>query len=492
VIEIDFVEVGPDLAPGERPNRTYDVVPHAEDLDADRASDPCAWRSLAPEQTMQRLGSGRVSFAWYTIEVTVPARIDGFDPTGATAVFECTVDDYAEVWVDGRLDRALGQAGGAVVGGFNVPNRVVLTRDARPGQSFRIAVFGMNGPISASPSNYIWLRNATVDFYGPDAAATAATVKAGVRRLDAELTDVLGEAPAAERIATGFEFTDGPLWSADGTLLFSSPNTNTVYRWSPPGRVDVFRSKSGYSGVDIARYHQPGANGLAFDPRGRLVICQHGNRRVIRVEPRGNVTVLADRFGGRRLNSPHDVVVTASGSVVFTDPPFGLPGGARDATRELEFGGLYVVQPGSGRLDLVCDELSGPDGLALSPDEDYLYVGNADREHAVVVRFPIERLPSGDLDVGEGEVFADLTNQPGREPVGGIDVDRAGRVFVCGPGGIWVFAPDGRRLGLVDLPEGAHDLTWGDADRGALYVTAETSVYRLQTATAGPTPPLQL
>ena len=166
--EIGFVEVGhPDdpLGPGIVPNRTYDVDPHAEAADYDDS----AWRTLAPEDTQLRLATGRVCFNWYRTTVTLPERLGGEPVAGRTVVFEVVVDDYAEVWVDGRLPLALGDVGGPVAAGFNAPNRVVLTRDARPGDTFVIAVFGINGPISASPHNYIWMRSATLDVCSPRA-----------------------------------------------------------------------------------------------------------------------------------------------------------------------------------------------------------------------------------------------------------------------------------------------------------------------------------
>jgi gluconolactonase len=387
-------------------------------------------------------------------------------------VFEVVVDDYAEVWVNGELPLALGDAGGQVVAGFNAPNRVVLTRDARPGERFLIAVFGINGPISASPRNYIWMRTATLDFHAPDRAAAAEPAHIEVRRLDPRLDAVVGEHGVAERVAGDFEFTEGPLWSPDGALLFSSPNTNVIYRLDPEaGRVTVFRSKSGYAGVDIGRYVQPGSNGLAFSPDGLLTICQHGNRRVLRVNPHGDTTVLADRYDGRRLNSPNDLVYGSDGTLYFTDPPFGLPDTFADPAKELGFSGVFAVRDGS--VGLITDELRGPNGIALSPDERHLYVGNWDPDHKVVMRYD---LSAG----GPGEVLCDLTGQPGDDAIDGIKVDPAGRLFVCGPGGIWVLSPDGEKLGLLELPEAPHNLAWGDADDRSLYVTALTSIYRLR------------
>jgi hypothetical protein len=294
--EIDFVALGgpgsaDPLGPGDVPNRTYDVLPHAEPA----GFDDSGWERLAPADTLRRLGNGRFSFAWYRLAVTIPERVGDLDPTGSTVVFEIVVDDYAEVWVDGPMPLALGASGGQVVSGFNAPNRVVLTRDARPGDRFQLAVLGINGPISSAPRNYIWIRSATLDFHarppGPE------HVELSVERDDARLDAVVPPDTVLERVAGGFEFTEGPLWSPDGALLFSSPNTNTIYRLDPQaGEVTVFRTKSGYAGVDIGRYHQPGSNGLALSPAGLLAICQHGNRRVIEVNPHGDVTVLADRF----------------------------------------------------------------------------------------------------------------------------------------------------------------------------------------------------
>jgi gluconolactonase len=475
VREIDFVEVGEDLGPSGPPNRTYDVVPHAQAPDFDDAD----WRVLSPPDTERRLGAGRVCFNWYRIAVTIPDQVGDFDPTGATVVFEVVVDDYAEVWVDGRLPLSLGDAGGRVVGGFNAPNRVVLTHDARPGDRFQIAVFGINGPISASPRNYIWLRNASLDFYAPGRARAAEPAELRVHRRDPRMDDVAG----LERVAGGFEFTEGPVWSPDGALLFSSPNTNVIYRLAPDTCVvSVFRPKSGYAGVDIGRFEQPGSNGLAFSPDGRLAICQHGNRRVLRVEPHGNVTVLADAFEGRRLNSPNDLVYRSDGTLYFTDPPFGLPDGFDDPAKELPFSGVYGVR--DGRIWLVSAELEGPNGIAFSPDERWLYVGNWDATRKVVVRYAID---AGGKRTGDGEVLCDLTGEPGDDAIDGIKVDAAGAIYVCGPGGIWVISPEGERLGLLQLPESPHNLAWGDADRRTLYVTALTSVYRMRVRVPGAT-----
>ena len=471
VVETDFVHVGADLGPTGPPSRTYDVVPHAQVAHFDDS----AWRRLEPDETLLRLGSGLVCFNWYRIAVTIPPRVGDFDPTGATVVFEVVIDDYAEVWVDGELPIVLGQSGGQVISGFNAPNRVVLTQDARPGQTFQIAVFGINGPISVSPRNYIWMRTATLDFYGADRARPTEPVQCEIERLDPSFDEVVPPGARMERVAGGFEFTEGPVWTQEGALLFSSPNTNVIYRWSPIGTVEVFRSKSGYSGVDVGRYHQPGSNGLTFDPEGRLAICQHGNRRVIRVEPHGNVTVLADRYDGKRLNSPNDLVYRSDGTLFFTDPPFGLPQLFEDPKKELSISGVYAVrQP--GEVVLLTDELQGPNGLAFSPDERFLYVGNWDPERKVLMRYEVE--PSGAARAGT--VFFDMTAADGEDAIDGIKIDRNGNLFVCGPAGIWVLSPEGHHLGTIRPPEAPHNLAWGDEEGLTLYVTALTSIYRIR------------
>jgi gluconolactonase len=477
VEEIDFVEVGaPDdpLGPGGPPNRTYDVLPHAESVDYDDSG----WRELTPEETMLRLANGRVCFNWYRIQITIPDGIGDFDSTGSTVVFEVAVDDYAEVWVNGELPLALGLTGGQVVGGFNAPNRVVLTRDARPGETFQIAVFGINGPVSVSPRNYIWMRTATLDFYAAERARAAWDAPLEIERADPRLDDLLPEDSRLECVAGGFEFTEGPVWAPDGALLFSSPNTNAIYRWTPEGSVTVFRPKSGYTGTDIGLYHQPGSNGLTFDPEGRLTLCQHGNRRVIRVNPHGDITVLADRYEGKRLNSPNDLVYRSDGTVFFTDPPFGLPGVFDDPDKEVSFSGVFRAR--DGQVALVTDELEGPNGLAFSPDERYLYVGNWDPERKVVMRYEIDEAG----DATSGTVLFDMTNAPGEDAIDGLKVDREGNLYVCGPGGIWVLSAAGEHLGTIGLPEAPHNLAWGD-DGKTLYVTALTSVYRLRLGVEG-------
>jgi gluconolactonase len=412
--------------------------------------------------------------------VTLPESIGGAPVSGATVVFECVFDDYAEVWVNGRLPTTLG-GGGATVAGWNAPNRVVLTREASPGQVFDVAVFVANGPMSDPPSNYIWARSATLDVYaaGRDAARAQ---RLRVKRADPALDEVIAADAVIETLAEGFVFGEGPVWVKDlagGSLLFSDPNQNVIHRWSEDDGVTVFRTKSGYSGADIGVYRQAGSNGLALDGQGRLTICEHGNRRVTRLEPNGVLTVLADRFEGKRLNSPNDLVYRSDGALYFTDPPFGLPKFHEDPRRESRHTGVYCLR--EGVLRLVGDELTGPNGLAFSPDEKFLYVANWDTSRKVVMRY--EAAADGTLE--EGTVFFDMTSAPGEEALDGVKVDRAGNVFVSGPGGVWIISPAGKHLGTIESPNLPANFAWGGRDGRDLYLTARSSLYRVRVKTGG-------
>lgn len=475
IVETDFRAVGPDRKPTGPPNRTYDIEPRAGGLDFDDSS----WEVISPTSLQDRRGGGRLCFNWYRLRFTVPADVNGVDPTGCTIVLDTTVDDYAEVWVDGVLSRELGQSGGSVVAGFNVPNRLVVGRDVRPGQTVQLAIFGMNGPISDPPPNYIWMRSATLAFHAEPHAIAPRFVETTIIRNDPALDAIIAPGTQIEKIAEGFIFTEGPVWLPSGELLFSDPNANRIYRWSPTGGVSIFRDKSGYSGADVAEYRQPGSNGLALDAQGRLTICEHGNRRISRLESDGSITVLADRFEGRRLNSPNDLVYRSDGALFFTDPPFGLPRVYDDPRREQAHFGVYCLR--EDRLSLVSADLKGPNGIALSPDEKFLYVANWDEQRKIVMRHDLDA--AGNLS--GGRVFFDMTAAPGEEALDGVKVDERGNVFVSGPGGVWVLSPQGAHLGTIVGPELPANFACGDADGRTLYLAARSGVYRIRLAVAG-------
>ena len=473
IAEVDAKGPGPDLKPSGAPIRTYDYTPKAGAADFDDST----WEAIEPTTLDARRSTGKVCFNWYRIELTVPERIGTFDPTGSTVVFEIVIDDYAEVWVDGRLTPVLGQTGGAVAAGFNAPNRVVVGRNVKPGQKIQLAVFGMNGPVSASPQNFIWVKSATLDFYqAPEPGENVGEVV----RLDPALDAIVPTPARVEKLATGFLFTEGPVWVRDGGyLLFSDPNDNRIYRWTPDGELSVYRTKSGYAGPDIAEYGQPGSNGLTLDREGRLTIDEHGNRRVTRLEKNGQVTVLADRYQGKRLNSPNDLVYKSDGALYFTDPPFGLPKFFDDPRKELAYSGVFRVA--DGKVQLLATDLTGPNGLAFSPDEKLFYVDDWDVTKKVVMRYRVE--PDGTLS--HGEVFFDMTSEPGEQALDGMKIDQKGNLYVSGPGGVWIISPGAKHLGTIKAPELPANFAWGDDDGRTLYMTARTGLYRIRLKIPG-------
>jgi gluconolactonase len=476
VVDVEFRSVGPDLKPSGPPNRTQDIEPRAGAADFDDSG----WEQIDPTTLAARRSTGRICFEWYRIAVTIPERIDGFDPTGSTVVFEIVIDDYAEVWVDGQLPWQLGQRGGTVVAGFNAPNRVAIARDARPGQRVQVAVFGMNGPVSLSPQNFIWVRSAKLHFYREPRAIAPVSVGTRIERLDPAIDALVPKDARLERVAEGFQFIEGPVWLADQrALLFSDANANRIWRYAPDEGLALFREKSGYQGADVAEYRQPGSNGLALDPGGRLTVAEHGNHRISRLEHDGSTRVLADAFGGKRLNSPNDLVYRSDGALYFSDPPFGLPGFFDDPRKELPYSGVFLWKDGA--LRLVAKELRGPNGVALSPDERFLYVTNWDEKKKVVMRYPV----GDDGALGRGAVLFDMGAAPEPEALDGIEVDRRGNLYVSGPGGLWILSADGKHLGTIRGPELPANFAWGDVDARTLYLTARTGLYRLRLREPG-------
>jgi gluconolactonase len=488
IVDAESKSVGPDLRPtGTQTIKTYDYAPHAGAADFDDSQ----WEAIDAATLDQRRSTSKVCFNWYRINVTIPGRVAGFSTAGSTVAFEIVIDDYAEVWVNGKMPRVLGQTGGPVVKGFNAPNRVILTRNAQPGQKFQLAVFGANGPISFTPLNFIWIKSATLDFYRSPKIAMSET-PAQVIRKDAALDEIVPPGANIEKLAGGFLFTEGPVWvprtdDSDGYLLFSDPNNNRISRWAPDGQLSIFMTKSGYRGMDIGEYRQPGSNGLTLDKQGRLTINQHGNRRVVRMEKNGQLTVLADRYQGKRLNSPNDLVYKSDGALYFTDPYFGLPKFENDPRKELPYSGVFRVPPDGGQLQLLTSELKGPNGIAFSPDEKYLYVGDWDPEKKIVMRYEVK----ADGTLGNGKVFFDMTSAEGEDAIDGLKVDQKGNLYVSGPGGLWVISPDGKHLGTLMGPEHPHNFAWGDYDGKTLYLCARSGLYRIRLNVPGIRPPLQ-
>jgi gluconolactonase len=484
IIEVDFKAAGPDKQPTGKPIKTYDFTPHAGGVDFDDSK----WEILEPTTLDARRSTGRLCFNWYRINVTIPERVNDVELAGATAVFETSIDDYAEIWVDGEIARALGQSDGSVVKGWNAPNRLIINRSVQPGQKIQLAVFGANGPLSNPPTNYIYMREAKLDFYKGGVVPVAITpseVNVEVIRKDPALDAIVPPNPKIFKLAEGFKFTEGPVWDRKGQfLLFSDPNNNTIYKYSAEGigQLAVFRDKSGYEGDDITEYGQPGSNGLTFDPAGHLTINQHGNHRVVRLESNGELTVLADKFKGKRLNSPNDLVYRSDGTLYFTDPPFGLPKFFNDPRKELAFSGVFAAK--DGNLKLVTKDFTGPNGIAFSPDEKYLYVGDWDEKKKVVMRYEVQP----DSSLTNGKLFFDMTKAPGEDAIDGIKVDKVGNLYVSGPGGLWIISPQGKHLGTIIPPKHPHNFAWGDADGKTLYLCAKSGLYRMRLNIEGVRP----
>ena len=485
IVEVDFNSAGTDNQPSGPAVKTYDYTPKAGGAEYDDST----WQKVSATDLSKRRGNGRLSFNWYRINITVPQKIGDFDPTGSTVVFQTALDDYAEIWVDGEISRFLGQKGGSVVAGWNAANRLVIGRDVKPGQKIQLAVFGINGPISNPPTNFIWVREAKLDFYkgemtGP-LAITPSEVNVDVVRNNEGINKIIGPNPKVFKVADGFKFTEGPVWVGDG-LLFSDPNANTIYKYSKDGKLSVFKTPSGYSGSDIGEYRQPGSNGITLDPQGNIVFDQHGNRRVVRLEKDGSETVVADRFEGKRFNSPNDLVYRSDGTLFFTDPNFGLPKFGDDPRKELPHTGVYSIY--KGKVQLVTKEFTGPNGIALSPDEKYLYIGNWDDNKKVVYRYELQT----DGTVKNRKLFFDFTSIKSEDAIDGVKVDVEGNVYVSAPGGLQIISAEGKHLGTIVTPQHVHNMAWGDDDGKTLYLCARTGLYRIRLNIEGVRPKTKL
>lgn len=299
---------------------------------------------------------------------------------------------------------------------------------------------------------------------------------------DSALAELIDPAANVERLAVGLTWSEGPVWDrSNNSLLFSDIPRNSIFRWSEPEGLRLYMYPSGYTGV--AYYGaEPGSNGLVFDAQGRLTACEHGDRRISRLEHNGGKKTLVDSFEGKRLNSPNDLVFHSNGDLYFTDPAYGFPLRYEDPTRELPFCGVYRLRT-SGEVDLLTDELINPNGLVFTPDEKTLYVSQSNPERAIWMAYPVR--DDGSLD--KGEVFLDVTEQ-GKELPGlpdGMTLDERGNIFATGPGGVYVMTPDAKILGRIDTGQRTANVCWGD-DGSTLYITAHMLLCRVRTRTKGP------
>lgn len=303
---------------------------------------------------------------------------------------------------------------------------------------------------------------------------------------DDRLAQILDTTATLEVLGEGFDWSEGPVWVPEiEALLFNDIPPNKLMQWREGEGVSLYLTPAGYTG-EISRVGEPGANGLILDPEGRLVLCQHGDRRIARLEapldePTPEFVTVVDNYDGKRLNSPNDLVYDAQGNLYFTDPPYGLEKRMEDPAKELDFQGVYRFSA-NGELTLLTDEMSRPNGIALSPDEQTLYVANSDPERAVWMAYTLDAQGR----IASGKVFHDATELVGEEGEQGLPdgmvVDAAGHIFATGPGGVWIFAPDGTTLGKIRTGEATANCTFGE-DGKSLFMTADMYLLRVRVKT---------
>ena len=301
-------------------------------------------------------------------------------------------------------------------------------------------------------------------------------------RLDPRLDHLVPRDAVMEKLADGYAWVEGPAWNRNGGyLLFSDIPNNSVFKWQDGKGVSLFLKPSGYTGKAPFAGREPGSNGLTFDADGRLVLCEHGNRRIARLEEDGTRTTLADRYKGKRLNSPNDLAFKSNGDLYFTDPPFGLPQAFDDPHKELDFSGVYRLAI-NGELTLLTREIRAPNGIAFSPDEKTLYLTDVDPDRPAWRAYDVKE----DGTIANGRVFFDAKTwkKPNYGGPDGLTVDREGNLFAARPGGINVFAPDGTLLGSIETGIATSNVTWGN-DGSVLYITANTAIYRIRLRTKG-------
>jgi len=306
-----------------------------------------------------------------------------------------------------------------------------------------------------------------------------------IERFDPRFDALVPPGAAVEKLAEGFDWTEGPVWipsERGGYLLFSDIPKNSIMQWSERDGVRLFLKPAGYTGAE-PRGGESGTNGLLLDSKGRLVMCQHGDRRIVRVEKDGSWTTLVDRYEGKRLNSPNDAVFKSNGDLYFTDPPYGLAKNWDDPARELGFCGVYRVTP-EGKVTLLTDTMTRPNGIAFSPDEKTLYVAQSDPDKAVWMAYGLK--PDGTL--GDGRVLFDSTDWVRKEKLPGLPdgmkVDKSGNLFATGPGGVSVFTADGALLGRLNTGQPTSNCRFG-GDGSTLYMTVNHWLCRIRTTTKG-------
>lgn len=321
-----------------------------------------------------------------------------------------------------------------------------------------------------------------------NAAAETPKTIGEIERFDPAFDKLVPKDAKIEVLADGFEWTEGPVWVPQGGyLLFSDIPRNHIVKWKPGQRTSIFLERLGYTGKEPFTGPEPGTNGLLLDSEGRLVACCHGDRVIKRVEKDGSIRVLAARYDGKRLNSPNDLVYHTNGSLYFTDPPYGLPQREKDPARELDWFGVYRLDPPRegqqrGRLTLLTKEMTRPNGIALSPDEKTLYVAQSDPAAAIWKAFPVKE----DGTLGQSRLLYDATQAVGKRPglPDGMAVDKEGNLWATGPGGVYVFNPQGKLIGNLWTNERTANCAFGD-EGSTLYMTVDMYLCRVKTNAQG-------
>lgn len=301
-----------------------------------------------------------------------------------------------------------------------------------------------------------------------------------VERLDPKIDELIPKDAKIEVLADGFEWTEGPVWVADGEfVLFSDIPNNRIVKWKEGEGTNVYMQPSGYTGTEKFTGREPGTNGLVISPEGHLTMCAHGDRMVVQMID-GQRKVLAEKYDGKRLNSPNDLVYHSNGELYFTDPPYGLPKGFDDPGRELDWCGVYRITK-EGEVELLTKVLDRPNGIAFSPDEKTLYVPQSDPKKAILMAFPVKE----DGTLGEGKVLLDTTKWVGERPglPDGMKVDTKGNLWMTGPGGVYVLNPEGKILGRIDTQNKTANCAFGPD--GTLYMTVDKLFCRIKTNAKG-------
>ncbi|MGI8958422.1 MAG: SMP-30/gluconolactonase/LRE family protein [Bryobacteraceae bacterium] len=319
-----------------------------------------------------------------------------------------------------------------------------------------------------------------------------------IQKFNPKINEIVPEGAKVERVATdpGFKWTEGPVWIHSGYLLFAEIPSNSIRKWVPGSDLSIFMQPSGYKSSTAFTGPEPGSNGMTLDARGRLTVAGHARRNVWRLEslnPQAPITILADTYEGKRLNSPNDLVYSRNGSLYFTDPPYGLPTQTdHDPDKQLHINGVYRIRgapnqkPGSPpitKLELLIKDLPRPNGIVFSPDERYLYVNNSEPKK-IWMRYSV----SSGGSLTDRKVFYDASADAAPGSPDGMKVDQKGNLYSAGPGGVWIFSPDGKHLGTIRLSEKVGNVAWGDQDGKTLYITASSSIYRIKLTNPGMRP----